>query len=124
MARDMVFDVENALPSGAQVLITNWDDGRVTMATRRERSDVWGPPVEPSMDSGRRFQAVGEPSFVSGIHQGDLIEVRDWPGTKNRRFTVEHATATMVRAHDEDGKRRFFPATKVRVLGRAENNGR
>lgn len=34
------------LHDGTQLLIENWDDGTVTVATRENTWSIWGPPVE------------------------------------------------------------------------------
>jgi hypothetical protein len=41
-----VFDIPNdTLDLGAQVLVTVWDTGRVTLAVRPHRNAAWGAPV-------------------------------------------------------------------------------
>lgn len=38
-------DHVGTFPDGSQILVTRWQDGRVTIATRPDRWATWGAPV-------------------------------------------------------------------------------
>lgn len=43
------------------------------------------------------------------LESGDIIRVKDWPGTRGKRFTVLYSEVH-VYTRDQDGRQRAFPA--------------
>lgn len=52
---------------------------------------------------------------------GDIIRVRDWPGTARKRYVVKHVDEDARAVHatlEFDTRRRVFPLDKVEVVRR------
>lgn len=53
---------------------------------------------------------------VRPVQSGDVIRVRDWPGTGRRRFVVRVVRADDLDALDDDQRLRSFPVEHCEVV--------